>query len=143
MTAAAALLDFFSRAIPGWSAYVETGVPSKAAGDAYDATFPYLTYSFPTSSFNFGEVSISVNLWDKKRGASQGGSQTGTATEATMNAAAATLSAAIGRGGVTLPCDGGYIWLKRGAPFSQAMPDEDVTIKRRYINVIAEYATTD
>lgn len=143
MTPAAALYQFFASAIPGWSAYAETAVPSKAAGDAYDATFPYLTYSLPTSSFNFGEVSVSVNLWDKKRGAKQDGTQAGTATEATMNAAAAALSDAIGRGGVTLPCDGGYIWLKRGTPFSQAMADEDVTIKRRYINIVAEYATID
>ena len=138
MTPAAALYQFFANAIPGWSAYAETAVPSKAAGDAYDATFPYLTYSLPTSSLNFGEVSISVNLWDKKRGTAQG-----TATEATMNDAANALSAAIGRGGVTLPCDGGFIWLKRGTPFAQALPDEDITIKRRYVNITAEYLTKD
>lgn len=134
MTPAAALYQFFANAIPGWGAYAETSVPSKAAGDAYDATFPYITYSLPTSSFGFGEVSMSVNLWHK---AAQGRK----IPETTMNDAAATLSDAIGRGGATLPCDGGYIWLKRGTPFAQAMPDEDVTIKRRYVNITAEYLT--
>lgn len=136
MTPAAALYQFFASAIPGWSAYSETAVPSQAAGDAYDAAFPYLTYSLPTSSFDFGEVSIAVNLWHKAANNQK-------IPETVMNDAANALSAAIGRGGVTLPCDGGFIWLKRGTPFAQAMQDEDTTIKRRYINITAEFCTAD
>ena len=52
------------------------------------------------------------------------------------------LSAAIGYGGVRLSCDEGYIWLKRGSPWCQNLSDEtDPFIKRRYINVTAEYQT--
>ena len=129
MTPAAALYQFFASAVPGWDAYPETAVPSKAAGDAQDAAFPYLTYSNATSAFDEGEVGLSVNLWAR------------TDSEKTMNDAASALSAAIGRGGATLACDGGYIWLKRGTPFAQAMADEDTAIKRRYINITAEYLT--
>lgn len=133
MTAAAALYKFFSSAVSVdgafWDAYPEDAVPSKAAGYDHDAAFPYLTYSLATSSLDAGEVSLSVNLWHK------------TQSEKRMNAAASALSDAIGRGGVTIPCDGGTLWLKRGTPFAQAMPDEDVTIKRRYINVVCEYLT--
>lgn len=140
-TPAAALYNFFSSAIPGWGAYAETAVPSKAAGDGADAAFPYLTYSLSTSSFDAGEVAIAVNLWGKKRVEKPDG-QSGE-TEQTMNAAAAALSAAIGRGGVTLPCQGGMLWLKRGTPFAQSMPDDNVTIKRRRVNLVAEFATID
>lgn len=48
----------------------------------------------------------------------------------------------IGYGGTQIPCDGGYIWLKRGSPFCQSITDStDSNIKRRYINLTAEYLT--
>ena len=44
--------------------------------------------------------------------------------------------------GATIPCDGGFIWLKRGSPWCQNLQDDtDQNIKRRYINVTAEYMT--
>ena len=43
---------------------------------------------------------------------------------------------------MTIPCDGGYIWLKRGSPFCQSLKyEDDNSIKRRYINLTAEYLT--
>jgi len=58
------------------------------------------------------------------------------------NDKAEELSAAIGYGGKVLPCDGGYIWIKRGSPWCQNITDDsDKLIKRRYINVTAEYLT--
>ena len=75
-------------------------------------------------------VSLTVNLWYR------------TESEAVPNAKAQELSAAIGYGGVRLSCDEGYIWLKRGSPWCQNLSDEtDPFIKRRYINVTAEYQT--
>ena len=65
-----------------------------------------------------------------------------TTSEAIPNAKVQELSDVIGYGGITIPCDGGFIWLKRGSPWCQSMRDEsDPMIKRRYINVIAEYFT--
>lgn len=123
MTKAAALHQFFSSF--GMTAYTSTSVPE-------DAIFPYLTYDFITSAFEEGEVSLTVNLWFY------------TESEAVPNAKAEELSAAIGFSGKVIPCDGGYIWLKRGSPWCQSLSDEtSPTIKRRYINVTAEYLTTN
>lgn len=121
MTKAAALYQFFSSF--DMPAYTSASVPD-------DVTFPYLTYELITSAWEGGEVGLTVNLWFY------------TTSEAAPNAKAEELSTAIGRGGVRLKCDDGYIWLKRGSPWCQSLSDEtSPTIKRRYINVTAEYQT--
>lgn len=131
MTKAAALYQFFNSVIPGVTAYVSTSVPSKANGDNKDAAFPYLTYDPVFSAFGAGEVSISVNLWFHGD------------SEAPANAAVQTLSDALGQGGTQISCDGGSIWLKRGTPFAQAIQEEDQNLKRRYVNIDAEFFTAD
>jgi hypothetical protein len=121
MTKAAALHEFFSGF--GMTAYVSTSVPD-------DVTFPYLTYELITGAWEAGEVGLTINLWFY------------TDSEKTPNAKAQELSEAIGSGGKLLKCDGGYIWLKRGSPWCQSLTDDtSPTIKRRYINVSAEYLT--
>lgn len=121
MTKTAALYQFFSSF--SMSAYTSTSVPD-------DVEFPYLTYEPITSAWDGGEVGMTVNLWFY------------TTSEAVPNKKAEELSAAIGFGGKMLKCDGGYIWLKRGSPWCQPLSDEtDRNIKRRYINVSAEYLT--
>ena len=120
MTKGAALQAFFSQFM---DAYAASAVPE-------DVNFPYLTYELITSAWDGGEVGLTVNLWFY------------TTSEAVPNAKAQELSDAIGYGGVTLPCDGGFIWLKRGSPWCQNLQDDtDKNIKRRYINVTAEYLT--
>ncbi len=121
MTKEAALQSFFnSFGIPGY--------PSSAVPE--DAEFPWLTYDLTTSAWDGGEVGITVNLWYH------------TTDEAPPNAKARELSKRIGIGGVVLPCDEGYIWLKRGSPWCQSLTyEEDTAIKRRYINITAEYLT--
>jgi hypothetical protein len=121
MTKAAALYQFFSSF--GMTAYASTAVPE-------DVVFPYLTYELITSAWEGGEVGLTVNLWFY------------TESEATPNKKAQELSEAIGIGGKLLKCDEGYIWLKRGSPWCQSLTDDtSPTIKRRYINVTAEYLT--
>lgn len=121
MTKEAALKSFFSGF--GISAYPSTAVPN-------DVIFPYLTYEVITSAWDGGEVGLTVNLWYF------------TTQESPSNAKVREISEAIGPGGKLLPCDGGYIWLKRGAPWCQSLTDEtSPNIKRRYINVTAEYLT--
>lgn len=123
MTKAAALHEFFNSF--GIPAYTTTSVPE-------DAVFPWLTYELVTSAWEGGEVSITVNLWYY------------TESESIPNAKAQEISKAIGLGGKMLRCDGGAIWLKRGSPWCQNLRDEvDPVIKRRYINVTAEYFTQD
>lgn len=120
MTKAASLYQFFSGF--GIPAYAANAVPD-------DAKLPYLTYTSPVSAFEEGPVSLTVNLWYR------------TTKETVPNAKAEELSRAIGIGGKMLRCDEGLIWLKRGSPFSQPVADDDPAIKRRYINVTAEYMT--
>jgi len=121
MTKGEALQKFFSGF--GVAAYASSAVPR-------DVVFPYLTYDLITDAWESGEVGLTVNLWFY------------TESEAVPNAKAQELSEAIGPGGITFPCDGGFIWLKRGSPWCQSLRDEtDSTIKRRYINVSVEYLT--
>ena len=120
MTKGAALHSFFNGIMPSYAA---SSVPD-------DATLPYLTYELITSVWNGGEVGLTVNMWFR------------TTSEKEPNAAVDKLSKAIGLGGVFLHCDDGVIWLKRGSPWAQSLTDAtDKTIKRRYINVTAEYLT--
>ena len=120
MTKDKALHAWFSQFLP---AYPTSNVPE-------DAVFPWLTYELITGSWDSGEIALTVNLWYY------------TESEAIPNAKAQELSDAIGYGGVTLPCDGGFIGLKRGSPWCQNLQDDtDKNIKRRYINVTAEYMT--
>lgn len=121
MTKEAALHSFFnSFGIPGYPA---SSVPE-------DTVFPWLTYELITSAWDGGEVGLTVNLWYRTDG------------ETPPNAKAREISERLGLGGAVLPCDGGYIWLKRGSPWCQNLMDEtDRAIKRRYINITAEYLT--
>ena len=122
MTKAAAIYQFWNSF--GLKAYEENTVPD-------DATFPYITYQLVTDSFD-REIPLSASLWYR--------SESWTA----INAKTEEISQKIGRGGKIIPCDGGAIWLKRGQPFAQNMGDEsDSLIKRKYLNITAEFMTAD
>ena len=122
MTKAAAIYQFWSGF--GLTAYEENTVPT-------DATFPYITYQLATDSFD-REIPLSASLWYR--------SESWTA----INAKTEEISKKISRGGKIIACDGGAIWLKRGQPFAQNMRDEsDDLIKRKYLNITAEFMTTD
>ena len=104
-------------------AYAHTAVPK-------DTVYPWLTYEASFAAFDAGDIPLIVNLWFH------------TFSEAIPNAAAQELSERIGLGGVQIPCMGGYIWLKRGSRFVQSVRDDaDPYIKRRYIQLSAEYLT--
>ena len=126
MTKDEALYRFFSGF--GIPAYPDTAVLNENGEP--DVVLPYLTYTPVFDAWGGEPVSLTVNLWYR------------TESEAVPNAKAQELSQAIGMGGKILPCDGGYIWLKRGSPWCQSLKDEtSPTIKRRYLNVTAEYLT--
>ena len=122
MTKAAAIYQFWNSF--GLTAYEENSVPT-------DATFPYITYQLVTDSFD-REIPLTVSIWYRSE------SWTG------INAKTEEISQKISRGGKIIPCDGGAIWLKRGQPFAQNMGDEsDYLIKRKYLNITAEFMTAD
>ena len=108
-------------------AYEENSVPT--GEDA--PKFPYITYQLVTDSLG-GEVAMSASLW--YRGTSW----------VESNAKTEEISQRIGRNGAVLDCNGGKVWIKRGTPFAQNMGDEsDNLIKRKYLNITAEYLTAD
>ena len=121
MTKEQALHKFFNKFdIAG---YRNTSVPD-------DAVLPYLTYTCPVSSILEDPVSITVHTYHY------------TTSEAAPDEVAENIRKAIGAGGVLLNCDGGAIWLKWGAPWCQSLVDDtDKMIKRRYINITAEFLT--
>ena len=122
MTKAAAIYQFWSSF--GLTAYEENTVPT-------DASFPYITYQLVTDSFD-REIPLTASIWYR--------SESWTA----INAKTEEISQKISRGGKIISCDGGAIWLKRGQPFAQSMGDEsDDLIKRKYLNITAEFMTAD
>ena len=120
MTKNKALYAWFNEFMPFYRA---SSVPG-------DVEFPYGTYEYIEDAWDGGEVGMTINLWFY------------TTSEAIPDEKAQNFSNIIGYGGTTIPCDGGYIWIKRGSPFCQSLTDSnDSSIKRRYINITAEYLT--
>lgn len=119
MTKGAALQTFFDGF--GIPAYPSTSVPEEAA-------LPYLTYTPMFDSWG-GQLALTVNLWYR------------TSSEAVPSAKAQEISDALS-GGKYISCDGGALLLTRGSPWCQSLTDDtDATIKRRYINITAEFLT--
>lgn len=122
MTKAAAIYQFWASF--GLSAYEENSVPDTS-------TFPYITYQLVTDSFE-NEVILTGSIWYRDT------------SWLSVNTKAEEISQAIGWGGKLIDCDGGKIWLKRGSPFAQNMGDDtDDLIKRKYINLSAEFFTAN
>lgn len=105
----------------GWPVYDENTVPD-------DAVLPRITYNLSDAEFG-APVAMSVNLWNRS---TSWASVTGKADE---------IYRIISLGGKLIPYDRGYIWVKRGQPFSQRMADENDSIRRIYINLEVEYLT--
>lgn len=124
MTPEAAVEKFLERF--GLNVYAAAAVP-------HDAEFPYITYDLVLGEWEGGEVNMPVNVWYR------------TDSETAPNAKVREMSRAIGRGGVTAPCDGGMLWFKKGSPWAQAVrvEGEDEKVKRRYVNINIEYLVLD
>lgn len=111
----------------GWTARDENTVPDDAMR-LYGGK--YITYAVSTAAI--GEpVPLSADLWCKDTSWTE------------ITAKAEEIAQAITIGGKVIPFDGGYLWICRGVPFSQRMPDDNDTIRRIYINLMAEYLSAD
>lgn len=109
----------------GIPAYEENSVPD-------DATFPYITYQSVTDSFGGGDVSMVASIYDRSM------------SWETVSLMTDKIGAQISMGGKLIPYDGGALWLKRGAPFSQNMGDaKDDAIRRKLLNITAEYISAN
>lgn len=124
MDSAQALHQFWSGF--GLSAYDANSVPSR------EIQLParYITYEVAESNFAT-PIPLTASLWFRET------------TWENITKKAEAIRQYLGQGGVLLAFDGGRLWIKRGNPFSQRMRDEDDSWKRIYINVEAEYFTTD
>lgn len=105
----------------GMEAYDENTVPS-------NAFLPRLTYNVTLDSFE-NTVAMSASLWYRST------------SWAEITKKSEEISKAIGQGGKIIKCDGGYVWIKRGSPFSQRMADPDDSIRRIYLNIEVDFLT--
>lgn len=117
MDKAQTLHAFFSSF--AWKAYDENTVPD-------GADLPYLTYEVETD--NIGTtVYLSASLWSRST------------SWAAVEQKAKEIAGSVGYGGVTLPFDGGLLWVTQGSPFAQRMADDDDSIRRIMLNFAVEF----
>lgn len=126
MTKFQALQSFFS----------SLGIPAIEENSFYSSAvtpdFPYLTYNVILSEFGNGAVTLNPSVWYKSYSWQE------------PEQKAYEIAKAIGMSGKIIPCEDGFIWIKRGSPFCVPMGDEsDKFIKRMYFNMIVEYFTTN
>lgn len=116
-TREAALFEFLdSFSIP---AYPATATTEKTE-------LPYITYNIVVGSWDM-PVSMEVDIWMR------------TESEAAINGKVREIERVLSGGGKVITYDGGAIWITKGSPWAQAVPDEDNTIKRRYLNFDLQY----
>lgn len=118
MNKAQALHSFWSSF--GIPAYEATTVDEERAGDFY------ITYDVVTDSLDRA-VPMSASIWQKNS----------TSWEAVTLKAEQISDALIQV--KTIPLDIGYLYITRGQPFAQRMADENDSVRRIYINIMAEY----
>lgn len=125
MTKEDALHNFMSSF--GLVAYQENAVPT----GEFRPQYPYLTYEVATGSWD-EPVPLSISLWYRST------------SWMAANAMADTIARHISRGGTTLRCDGGMLWITRGDPFARSTgDDQDDQVKRKIINIMVEFFTED
>lgn len=98
-------------------AYDENSVPD-------DATAPYITYTAQVASFE-APLLLTGSIWYR--------STNWRDVSRKADEIARSLNKLIRLD------DNGYLWLTRGSPFAQRMADTDDTVKRVYINIMAEF----
>lgn len=116
----------------GLDAYDESSVPDKKPGTDEPLEPPYITYNVATDSLSDYGTALTASLWYH-----------GTSW-AEITDKSNTISQYIGFGGVTIPYEGGYLWIRRGSPFAQRMSDpENDLIRRIVLNVEAEFLSVN
>ena len=104
----------------GLKAYDETSVPDTA-------TLPYITYE-ASSDFFGTDLAMTASLWYRST------------SWADITAKEKAIASDIGRGGKIVSYTGGGIWIRRGTPWAQRMPDStDDMVRRIVLNVIIEF----
>lgn len=102
----------------GIPAYDENSVPD-------DAVEPYITYTAQISDFE-NPLLLTASLWYRSTAWDE------------ISLKADEISESLKR---IIKLDGGYLFITRGSPFAQRMQEENDTVKRIYINLMAEFYT--
>lgn len=104
-------------------AYEENSVP-----DLDKVIFPYITYEAINSGFD-SDVTGTASVWSRSF------------SWMAADAIADMIYARLKDGGVTVPYDGGMIWITAGNPFAHSMGDpDDDRIKRKFLQVDYHFA---
>lgn len=106
-----------------WKAFDENTVPD----DAMERYGHYVTYDVSIAQDYESSVALSASLWQRSRSWTD------------VEQKAAEIYDALGLGGKVIQIDGGYVWVKRGSPFSQRLQDEDDSIRRVVLNIMVDY----
>lgn len=114
-----------------YSFFAGFGIPAYEENAVYDLEqppdFPYITFQSITDSLG-NTVTINASLWYRST------------SWADCNALTEQISQYLGRGGVTIPYDGGALWIRKTVPFAQNMNDPaDDMIKRKVLALNLEY----
>lgn len=111
----------------GIPAYDENTVVNPATGKTPEP--PYITYDVITDNLG-NNCYMSAILWYRD------------SSWAEITNKSQEISNRFGYSGISIPIQGGYIWIKRGNPFAQRGNDpNDQTIRRILLNIVVEYLT--
>lgn len=112
-----------------WSSFdLEAFDEQSAYDERMELPSNYITYEEITS--NIGEsVALTASLWYHST------------SWAAISQKADEIAQYIGYGGVVLAVDGGYLWIKLGAPFAQRMAVEQDSIRRIVMNISVDFLT--
>jgi hypothetical protein len=110
------------------------GIPAYEENAIYAADtvlpLPYITYGIQLDNYRGGERPLLATAWYR------------TTTLKPLEDIQTAIAQRIGISGIVIPCDGGYVWIKRGTPFAQFLDDpSDKFVKRVIFNLLVEYNT--
>lgn len=109
-----------------WSSFGIPAYESSTVPDIESRGDFYITYEAVTDSLD-NAVPMSASIW-----------KVNTTSWSAVSEVAERISDALIQV-KTIPLDTGYLYITRGRPFAQKMSDEDETVRRIYINIMAEY----
>lgn len=110
----------------GWAAYNENTVPDDALERNGNK---YITYEAATDSYG-QELYLSASLWQR--------STSWTEIHAKAEEIAEYIETQFPP---EIPVDGGFLRIRKAAPFATDSADDDDTIRRIRLNILAEYLT--
>lgn len=110
----------------GWAAFDENSVPDNALEDNNNR---YITYQDATDSFG-GEMGLTASLWMR--------SNSWTGVDKMSDKIARYIEMEMPP---AIQIDGGWMRIRKGAPFSTRTGDDNDTLRRRILNVIVEFLT--